>query len=108
MVTTAGSGYSRWRDLAVTRWREDRTLDAWGTYFSFRDRHSGQVWSAAYQSTGVEPDTYEVAFSEDRVDIRRHDGTIGTTLEIVVSPEHDAEVRRVSITNLGREAEKSS
>ena len=23
MVTAAGSGYSRWRDLAVTRWRED-------------------------------------------------------------------------------------
>ncbi len=101
MVTTAGSGYSRWRDLAVTRWREDRTLDAWGTYFFLRDRHSGQVWSAAYQSTGVEPDTYEVAFSEDRVEVRRRDGAIGTTLEIVVSPEHDAEVRRVSITNFG-------
>jgi cyclic beta-1,2-glucan synthetase len=23
MVTAAGSGYSRWRDIAVTRWRED-------------------------------------------------------------------------------------
>ena len=41
MVTTAGSGYSHWRDLAVTRWREDRTRDAWGTYFFLRDGHSG-------------------------------------------------------------------
>jgi cyclic beta-1,2-glucan synthetase len=111
MVTTAGSGYSRWRDLAVTRWREDRTRDAWGTYFFLRDGHSGQVWSAAYQPSGVEPDTYEVAFSEERVEIRRRDGAIGTTLEVVVSPEHDAEVRRVSITNLGtrtREIELTS
>ena len=23
MLTAAGSGYSRWHDLAVTRWRED-------------------------------------------------------------------------------------
>ena len=62
MVTTAGSGYSHWRDLAVTRWREDRTRDAWGTYIFLRDRHSGQVWSAAYQPSGVEPDSYEVDF----------------------------------------------
>jgi cyclic beta-1,2-glucan synthetase len=101
MVTTAGSGYSGWRDLAVTRWREDRTRDARGTYVFLRDARSGQVWSAAYQPSGVEPDTYEVAFSEDHVEIRRRDGVIGTTLEVVVSPEHDAEVRRVSVTNLG-------
>ena len=111
MVTTAGSGYSHWRDLAVTRWREDRTRDAWGTYVFLRDGHSGQVWSAAYQPSGVEPDSYEVAFSEDHVEIRRRDGAIATTLEVVVSPEHDAEVRRVSITNLGlrtREIELTS
>ncbi|HET9885444.1 MAG TPA: glucoamylase family protein, partial [Candidatus Binatia bacterium] len=111
MVTTAGSGYSHWRNLAVTRWREDRTRDPWGTYFFLRDRSSGQVWSAAHQPSGVEPDTYEVTFSEDRVEIRRRDGAIGTALEIVVSPENDAEVRRVSITNLGartREIELTS
>jgi cyclic beta-1,2-glucan synthetase len=54
MVTVAGSGYSRWRDLAVTRWREDSTRDAWGTYVFLRDGHSGEVWSAAYQPSGVE------------------------------------------------------
>ena len=101
MVTAAGSGYSRWRDLAVTRWREDSTRDAWGTYVFLRDARSGAVWSAAHQPSGVEPDTYEVVFAEDHVEIRRRDGAIETTLDVVVSPEHDAEVRRVSITNLG-------
>ena len=60
MVTAAGSGYSRWRDLAVTRWREDVTRDPWGTYVFLRDVESGAVWSAGYQPTGVEPDSYEV------------------------------------------------
>ncbi|MGE3539676.1 MAG: glucoamylase family protein [Candidatus Tectimicrobiota bacterium] len=101
MVTAAGSGYSRCRDLAVTRWREDRTRDAWGTYVFLRDVHSGAVWSAAYQPSGVEPDMYEGVFAEDHVEIRRRDGNIATTLEVVVSPEHDAEVRRVTLTNLG-------
>ena len=101
MVTTAGSGYSRWRNLAVTRWREDGTLDCWGSYIFLRDAQSGQVWSAGYQPSGVEPDAYEVSFTEDRAEFIRRDGSLVTTLEVVVSPEDDAEVRRVSIANLG-------
>src|SRR5215831_4527793 len=111
MVTTAGSGYSRWCNLAVTRWREDRTCDAWGTYVFLRDVHTGQVWSAGYQPSGTEPDSYEVAFSEEHVEIRRRDGSLATILEIVVSPAHDAELRQVSITNFGarsREIELTS
>jgi cyclic beta-1,2-glucan synthetase len=111
MVTAAGSGYSRWHDLAVTRWREDVSADAWGSYVFLRDVDSGAVWSAGYQPTRVEPDSYEVDFAEDRAEIVRRDGTISTTLGVAVSPEHDAEVRRVSITNLGtrtREIELTS
>jgi cyclic beta-1,2-glucan synthetase len=111
MITAAGSGYSRWHDLAVTRWREDVTCDMWGTYVFLRDVQGGAVWSAGYQPTGVEPDSYEAVFSEDRAEISRRDGTITTTLEIAVSPEDDAEVRRVSISNLGsnyREIELTS
>ncbi len=62
MITAAGSGYSRWRDLAVTRWREDATCDCWGMYVFLRDSSSGEVWSAGYQPTGIEPDSYEAAF----------------------------------------------
>ena len=101
MVTAAGSGYSRWRDLAITRWREDTTFDGWGSYIFLRDVQSGDVWSAGYQPSGKEPDTYSVVFSEDRAEFARRDGTIGTVLEIAISPEDDAEVRRVSITNHG-------
>jgi cyclic beta-1,2-glucan synthetase len=111
MITAAGSGYSRCADVAVTRWREDATRDAYGQYFYIRDVQSGAVWSAGYQPTGVEPDGYRVLFSEDRAEIHRRDGTIATTLEIVVSPEDDAEVRRVTVANLGtrpREIEVTS
>ena len=46
MLTAAGSGYSRWGDRAVTRWREDTTRDDWGSYVFLRDVGSGEVWSA--------------------------------------------------------------
>ncbi|HVV64396.1 MAG TPA: glucoamylase family protein [Rhizomicrobium sp.] len=104
MLTAAGSGNSRWRDVSITRWREDVTRDCWGSYIFLRDVKSGEIWSAGYQPCGVEPDSYEVTFSEDRAEIVRHDGSICTTLEVMVSPEDDAEVRRVSIANHGARA----
>ena len=101
MISGAGSGYSRWGDIGVTRWREDVTRDDSGSYIFLRDIESGVVWSAGYQPCGVEPDSYEVTFTEDRAEFIRTDATLTTTLEVVVSPEDDAEVRRVSIANTG-------
>ena len=101
MLTAAGSGYSRWRNIAVTRWREDVTRDCWGSYIFLRDAQTGEFWSAGYQPSGVEPDSYEVSFHEDRAEFVRRDRSLTTTLDVVVSPEDDAEVRRVSVTNLG-------
>ncbi|HEY2754938.1 MAG TPA: glucoamylase family protein [Pseudolabrys sp.] len=101
MITAAGSGYSRWRNLAVSRWREDVTCDPWGSYVYLRDVENGAVWSAGYQPSGAKPDSYAVAFSEDRAEITRRDGTLATILDVVVSPEDDGDVRRVSISNLG-------
>ena len=111
MITAAGSGFSRWQNLAVSRWREDVTCDPWGSYIYLRDVENGNVWSAGYQPSGAKPDSYEVAFSEDRAEIARRDGTLTTMLDVVVSPEDDGEVRRVSISNLGvraREIELTS
>ena len=70
MLTAAGAGYSHCGPLAVTRWREDVTRDAWGTFIFLRDARSGAVWSAGYQPSGVEPDTYQATFLEDRAEIR--------------------------------------
>lgn len=111
MVTAAGSGYSRWGDIAVTRWREDVTRDPWGSYFFLRDTSTNAVWSAGHQPSGVEADSYEVSYSEERVEFSRRDGAITTGMTIVVSTEHDAEIRRVSLTNHGtgsREIEVTS
>src|SRR5450830_1609026 len=104
MVTAAGSGYSRWRDVAVTRWREDVTRDPWGSYLFLRDMDTGLVWSAGHQPSGVEADSYEAAYSQDHAEFSRRDGSITTRLIVVVSAEHDAEIRRVSLTNLGSHA----
>ena len=102
MVTNAGGGSSRWKDLAVTRWREDGTSDNWGTFCYLRDEASGEFWSTAYQPTLKQGEHYEAIFSEGRAEFRRRDFDFETHTEIVVSPEDDIEVRRVHITNRSR------
>jgi cellobiose phosphorylase len=102
MITNAGGGYSRWKDIAVTRWREDSTSDAWGTFCYLRDVTSGKTWSSAFQPTLQRPEAYEAIFTEQRVEFRRHDRDFDTHTEIVVSPEDDIELRRVRVTNRSR------
>jgi cyclic beta-1,2-glucan glucanotransferase len=100
MATHAGGGYSRWRDLAVTRWREDATCDGWGTFIYLRDRDTGRYWSSAYHPTRRKADYYEAIFVQARAEYRRRDQAIEAHTEISVSPEDDVEIRRVTITNL--------
>ena len=102
MVTNAGGGSSRWKDLAVTRWREDGTCDNWGTFCYIRDVTSGDFWSMAHQPTGKHPNHYEAIFTEARAEFRRRDNDIESHAEIVVSPEDDIELRRLRITNRSR------
>lgn len=99
MMTTAGAGYSMYGKLAVTRWREDATCDNWGSFCYLRDVRSGAVWSTGYQPTQRTPQAYEVFFAEDKVEFLRRDAGLETHTEIIVSPEDNAELRRVSITN---------
>ncbi|MEX2214195.1 MAG: glucoamylase family protein [Phycisphaeraceae bacterium] len=99
VVTGAGGGYSRWRDLAVTRWREDPTRDNHGSFCYLRDLDSGEFWSTALHPT-LKPDkSYEAIFTHVRAEFRRRDHDILTHTEISVSPEDDIELRRVTITN---------
>jgi cyclic beta-1,2-glucan synthetase len=101
MLTAAGSGYSRWADIAITRWREDATRDDSGSYIFFRDMRSDAIWSAGFQPTGAEPDAYSVVFNEDRAEFMRRDGSLTTTMDVLVSAEDDAEVRRITLSNSG-------
>ncbi len=112
MVTAAGGGYSRWKGLALTRWREDPTRDDWGTFCYVRElnvtddvEHSreagGRRWSAMHQPTGVEAEHYEAIFPQSRAEFRRRDHGIDLHSELTVSPEDDIELRRFTLSNLG-------
>ncbi len=51
MVTYSGGGFSRWKNLDVTRWREDRTCDNWGTLLLYSVMFP--AWNTGPQPTSL-------------------------------------------------------
>jgi cellobiose phosphorylase len=102
MVNSAGAGYSRSRDMAVTRWREDSTSDNCGTFCYLRDVGTGEYWSTSFQPSLKKPAGYEAIFSDARVEFRSREKDLDVHAEIVVSPEDDMELRRTTIRNRSR------
>lgn len=99
MVTGAGGGYSRWGGMDITRWRSDPTRDSYGTFCYIYDVDSKLLWCGGYHPTGGKIEQYDVSFTLDRARFRRFDSDIESETEIIVAPEDDVEIRRMTITN---------
>jgi len=104
MLTSSGSGFSRFGELAVSRWRENPAKDPWGSFFYINDLTDRKIWSATYQPCHDRSASDEMSFSLEKVTYSRTNGDIHTLTEVSVSPEWDAEIRRITFTNQGKEA----
>lgn len=100
MVTAAGSGFTRLEGLALTRWREDPTRDDHGAYVYLRDATDGRTWATTAQPMHTPFDRYEATFGQGLAEYRSVYHAIETFTRIAVSPEHDVELRRITLTNL--------
>jgi cellobiose phosphorylase len=99
MITSSGSGYSRWKDIAINRWNGDSTLDNEGQFIYIRDMDSNEVWSAGYQPTCRNEATYQAIFQGSKAEFRLRAFEIDVHTEIVISPEDDVELRSINLTN---------
>ena len=99
MVTNAGGGYSRWRDLAVTRWSEDEDLGIITEHscisMIYQPTANGQrLFNRRLRNQGI-----MAVFLQSRVEFSSRDKGLDTYTEIAVSPEDDIEYRRIRISN---------
>ncbi len=99
MVTNAGGGYIKWKDVEVSRWRADTTRDQWGVFCYVKDMDSGDIWATTAQPMGGVPPQYSVLFTPEKAEFSRRDFEIETRLEVVISPEDNAEIRRITFVN---------
>ncbi len=99
MLTSAGGGYSRWGEIEITRWRPDSTRDDWGTFCYIHDTDSNHLWSNSYHPVDGKVEHYSVNFSLDRAEFRRSDNGIKSETEVIVVPDDDVEIRRLTLIN---------
>ncbi|MEI7833230.1 MAG: glycosyl transferase family 36, partial [bacterium] len=109
LLTASGGGYSSCDGIAVSRWRSDPTSDIWGSYCYIRDIENDLLWSTTSHPLAEnktrpvqQAEEYLASFASDHVEYHRHDGDFVTQMDVTVTPDHNAEVRRISITNNGR------
>ena len=98
LLTNTGSGFSQWREFALTRWHADTTLDQWGTWIYVQDRENGTLWSATCQPVGGAPENQEALFYPHMVEFQRANHDISLRTEVTISPD-GVEIRRVNILN---------
>ena len=101
MVASTGSGYSRWGDLAVTRWQPDPTEDLLGSYIFLRDAESGDWWSATAAPRQAPGERAQTIFSDDKASFIKTIGTLRSEVECIVISEGNGEGRRVTLFNEG-------
>lgn len=99
MVTNSGGGYSQWETQELTRWRSDPTCDTHGTFCYIHEPERDRLWSNTWHPVGGKCKRYSAEFTLDRAVFRRIDNGIHTETEVVVSPEDDVEVRRITLIN---------
>ncbi|MFN4171976.1 MAG: GH36-type glycosyl hydrolase domain-containing protein, partial [Pseudorhodobacter sp.] len=104
MLTPTGGGFSRWRDLAITRWRREPSQTSHGAFIFARDAKSGAQWSAGVQPVRGVEGAHSAVFCEHHATFCHQDRKLAMTTEVVVSAEDDAEARRVTLTNTGGHA----
>ena len=110
MITRAGGGYSSLtrgekgeeETAALTRWRADTTLDNWGTWIYLQEQEKDALWSVGRQPVGQPSPSYEVAFHAHQAVFRRRDHNLALKMALTVAPEEDVEIRKLTLTNHGR------
>ena len=101
MLSGRGTGFSRWRGLAVTRWREDPVGDPWGSFMLLRDEASGEVWSTTTQPFGLARPDDATHFSPGHAQFDGRHLSLHSVLEVAVAAAANIELRRLTLSNHG-------
>jgi cyclic beta-1,2-glucan synthetase len=99
MITNNGSGFLKWEDYDLTRWRADSTRDPFGMWIYFQEDEDGDIWSITDQPAQSDVETDQMSFSPFQVERICSKGDLITHMSVAIPPDDDIEIRRIRITN---------
>ncbi|MBY0465554.1 MAG: carbohydrate-binding protein, partial [Burkholderiales bacterium] len=97
-----GAGWSRWANLALTRWRDDAPRDAHGSFIYLRLDPAQAPVSITQHPAPDDQASYQCTFHVDRVVFEATWPTLRVLSTAWVSPEDDIEFRKVVVVNHGQ------
>ncbi|NLB81501.1 MAG: hypothetical protein GX800_07825, partial [Clostridiaceae bacterium] len=99
LLSDSGCGYSFMGSTALTRFRANLQHGIYGHFVYIKNIHSGEWWTTSIAPHYCDHEKYRTIFSPYKAEFFRTTGGIDTTTEIIVSPEENAEIRKVTIAN---------
>ncbi len=105
MITSDGDGFSKYEDRMLYRFRADVYANT-GSYIYIKDKKADKLWSTAYHPTLTEPEEYQTVFTPYQAEFKRRDGDISTHTLVSLDADHDLEIRKLIITNQGKEEKR--
>jgi cyclic beta-1,2-glucan synthetase len=99
MITNNGSGFLKWKDFDLTRWRADSTLDPYGLWIYIQDEDLDRGWRIGDQPSLEDADNEQITFSPYHAEFIRSTGDIVARMEVFTSPDDDLEIRQIQISN---------
>lgn len=98
LLNDRGNGFSRYKEIQLNRYRKI-TEQNYGMFMYIKDLTNNKFWSNTYSPTYIKPDKYNVVFASDRITFTRLDDNVTTKTEIIVTKEHNAEIRKITFKN---------
>ena len=99
LMTESGSGYLEWKDMALTRWRQDAILDPWGIWFYIQDLNNQKNWSIGRQPIPGDPQEYHVIYAPHMTEIRHVVDDIRVSMQTTITPKDDVCMQKIKLTN---------
>ncbi len=98
LMNDRGHSFSRYRTFQLNRYRKITEQD-YGMFLYIKNINTNKIWSNTYAPINIKPDQYEVVFASDKIKYLRKDGLITTKTEIIVTRDHNAEIRKITLQN---------
>ena len=105
MITSDGDGFSKHEERMLYRFRSDVFANT-GNYIYIKDLDTNKLWSTTYHPTRIEPEEYQAVFSPHQAEFKRKDKEVSTGMIVSLDPDHNLEIRKVMITNHGKEQKR--
>jgi cyclic beta-1,2-glucan synthetase len=100
LLTGSGGGYSRWKNLALTRWTADPTCEGSGVWIYIKDFDSGRVISPTVQPLALPYGDPQALFFPYKAEFYERNLGLALKLEVALASDDDVEIRNLTVTNL--------